>query len=195
MIGRPVFAEFGRKLFLISAAAIAPRFGAAQPAPDTSGGRSKILPAIEIPVFLTLLNVYDRYAYPNLYEDGTKVYAVTFNSAWDHLRRETWVHDQDPFNVNQFGHPYEGATMYGLARSSGQGFWKSLVYSDAGSFAWEIAGETDPPSINDLITTGQAGTLLGETLYRLSDLVLKDNPGKNHFWHDLLADVLSPSVR
>jgi len=192
MIGRPVFAEFGRKLFLISAAAIAPRFGAAQPAPDTSGGRSKILPAIEIPVFLTLLNVYDRYAYPNLYEDGTKVYAVTFNSAWDHLRRETWVHDQDPFNVNQFGHPYEGATMYGLARSSGQGFWKSLVYSDAGSFAWEIAGETDPPSINDLITTGQAGTLLGETLYRLSDLVLKDNPGKNHFWHDLLADVLSP---
>jgi len=172
---------------------IAPTLVSAQAsAPDTSGGRSKILPAIEVPVFLTLLNVYDRFAYPNEYEDGKKVFAVTFQTAWDHLRKEHWVHDQDPFNVNQIGHPYEGATMYGLARSSGQGFWKSLIYSDVGSFAWEIAGETDPPSINDIITTGQAGSLLGETLYRLSDLVLKDNPGKHHFWHDLLADVLSP---
>ena len=160
--------------------------------PDTTHGRSKLLPAAEIISFLTLLNVFDRYAYPNEYQDGKKAYAVTFQSAWDHLRQQRWVHDQDPFNVNQFGHPYEGATMYGLARSSGQGFWKSLVYADVGSFAWEMAGETTKPSINDLITTGQAGTLLGETLYRLSDLVLKDSPGRHHFWHDLLADALSP---
>ena len=39
-----------------------------------------------------------------------------------------------------------------------------------------MAGETDPPSINDMITTGQAGSLLGEALYRMADLVLKDNP-------------------
>lgn len=186
-------AGFGHKLFLMVVGVGLSRAAPAQTtASDTIGGRSKLLPAVEIAGFLTLLNVYDRYAYPNLYEDGKKVYAVTFNTAWDHLRKQRWVHDKDPFNVNQFGHPYEGATMYGLARSSGQGFWKSLVYSDVGSFAWEIAGETDPPSINDIITTGQAGTLLGETLYRLSDLVLKDNPGKRHFWHDLLADALSP---
>jgi hypothetical protein len=192
MNGRATLAAISRKLLVILLAVAPLGVARAQSTADTSGGRSKILPAIEIPVFLTLLNVYDRYAYANLYEDGKKVYAVTANTAWDHLRHWHWVHDKDPFNVNQFGHPYEGATMYGLARSSGQGFWKSLVYSDVGSFAWEIAGETDPPSINDIITTGQAGTLLGETLYRLSDLVLKDNPGKQHFWHDLLADVLSP---
>jgi hypothetical protein len=161
-------------------------------AADTAGGRSKVLPAVETVGFLALLNGYDRFAYPNEYQDGKKVYAVTGTTAWDHLREERWVHDQDPFNVNQFGHPYEGATMYGLARSSGQGFWTSLVYSDVGSFAWEIAGETDPPSINDIITTGQAGSLLGEALYRLSDLVLKDNPGKHRLWPALLADVLSP---
>jgi hypothetical protein len=34
-----------------------------------------------------------------------------------------------------------------------------------------MAGETDPPSINDMITTGQAGSLLGEALYRMADLV------------------------
>src|SRR6185503_12815225 len=27
---------------------------------------------------------------------------------------------------------------------------------------------------------------------RISDLVLKDNPGGRHFWHDLLADIVSP---
>jgi hypothetical protein len=167
---------------------------AVEPAPvqDTAGGRSKPLAAGELASFLVLLNVYDRYAYANAYQDGKKIYAVTFNTAWHHLREERWVHDRDPFNVNQIGHPYQGATMYGIARSSGQGFWTSLVYSDLGSFTWEIAGETDPPSINDVITTGQAGSLLGEALYRLSDLVTKDNPGKHHFWHDLLADALSP---
>lgn len=159
---------------------------------ETPGGESKLLAAGELASFLVLLNAYDRSAYANEYQDGKKVFAVTFNTAWDHLREERWVHDRDPFNVNQFGHPYQGATMYGFARSAGQGFWTSLIYSDVGSFAWEIAGETDPPSINDLITTGQAGSLLGEALYRLSDLVTKDNPGKHHFWHDVLADVLSP---
>lgn len=162
------------------------------PAKFTTGGRSKLLAAGELASFLVLLNTYDRSAYANEYQDGKKVFAVTFNTAWDHLREERWVHDRDPFNVNQFGHPYQGATMYGFARSAGQGFWTSLIYSDVGSFAWEIAGETTPPSINDIITTGQAGSLLGETFYRLADLVSKDNPGKHAFWHGLLADVLSP---
>jgi hypothetical protein len=159
---------------------------------DTSVGKSYVLPAVEIAGFLTLLNVYDRSAYANAVEDGKKVYSSTFTTTWDHLRKQRWVHDPDPFNVNQFGHPYQGATMYGLVRSSGRGFWTSLIYSDVGSFAWEMAGETDSPSINDLITTGQAGSLLGEALYRMSDLILKDSPGGTHFWHDVLAGVISP---
>ena len=187
----------GYKPFLLLIAVASAQHLAAQtprqvPAKAATAGRSKLLAAGELAGFLVALNAYDRSAYANAYENGKKVYAVTFNSAWDHLREERWVHDRDPFNVNQFGHPYQGATMYGVARSSGQGFWTSLIYSDVGSFAWEIAGETTPPSINDITTTGQAGSLLGEALYRLSDLVTKDNPGKHHFWHDLLADVLSP---
>ena len=160
---------------------------------DTTGGRNKFLPVVEVAGFLTLLNAYDRLAYANAYEDGKKVYSSTFSTSWHHLREERWVHDPDPFNVNQFGHPYQGATMYGLARSSGQNFWTSLLYSNVGSFAWEMAGETDSPSINDLITTAQAGSMLGESLYRISDLVLKDMPGGRHIWHNVLADVLSPS--
>ena len=158
----------------------------------TSGSKSKLLPTVEIAGFLVLLSAYDRVAYANQVQDGKKVYSSTFGSTWDHLRDQTWVHDQDPFNVNQFAHPYQGATMFAMARSSGHSFWKSLLYSNAGSFAWKMGGETDPPSLNDMITTGQAGSLLGEALYRIADLVLKDGGDTRPWWHAYLATVISP---
>lgn len=157
---------------------------------DTTGGKSNVLPAVEITGFLVLLSAYDRFAYADAMQDGKRVYSSTLASTWDHLRTQRWVHDQDPFNVNQFEHPYQGATMYGLARSAGHDFWTSLAHANIGSFMWKMAGETDPPSINDMITTGQAGSLLGEALYRMADLVLKDQPGVR--WHGFVADALSP---
>src|SRR5450759_1903748 len=163
--------------------------------PDTAGGRSNIIPAVEITGFLVALNLYDRAAYANTYQDGKKVYSSTFASTWDHLRQQHWVHDQDPFNVHQFEHPYQGATMYGFARSSGHGFFTSLLQANLGSFAWKMAGETDPPSIDDLITTGQAGSLLGEALYRMADLVLKDFGGDDRpGWHEYLAMMIAPAA-
>jgi hypothetical protein len=160
---------------------------------DTSARQSNVLPVFETAGFLTLLSAYDRVAYANDVQDGKKVYSATLSSTWDHLRQQTWVHDQDPFNVNQFEHPYQGATMYGLARSSGHRFWTSLIHANVGSFIWKMAGETDPPSINDMITTAQAGSLLGEALYRMSDLVLRDmSGGKSHRLHQALATIISP---
>jgi len=160
---------------------------------DTSARRSNVLPMFETAGFLTLLSAYDRVAYANDVQDGKKVYSATLSTTWDHLRKQTWVHDQDPFNVNQFEHPYQGATMYGLARSSGHRFWTSLIHANVGSFIWKMAGETDPPSINDMITTGQAGALLGEVLYRMSDLVLRDAHGaKPRRLHETLAGLISP---
>ncbi|MDD2852171.1 MAG: DUF3943 domain-containing protein [Desulfuromonadaceae bacterium] len=154
--------------------------------------KSYLIPALEITGFLGLLNVYDRLAYPNQMQDGKKVYSSTPTSTWDHLRKQNWVFDQDPFNINQFAHPYQGATMYGLARSSGLGFWESLAYSNAGSFMWKMAGETDPPSINDQITTGNAGSLFGEALFRMAELVLKDGGSTPDGWHEAGAAIISP---
>jgi hypothetical protein len=159
---------------------------------ETGAGKSYLIPALEIPGFLVLLNVYDRFAYSDQTEDGKKVYSSTFSSTWDHLRKQNWVFDKDPFNINQFSHPYQGATMYGLARSSGLGFWESLAYSNAGSFLWKMAGETDPPSINDQVTTGNAGSLLGEALFRMAGLVLKEGGAKPDGWHELGAAIVSP---
>ena len=163
---------------------------------DTSAHRSNLLPVVETTAFLTLLSAYDRVAYRNQYQDGKRVYSSTFKSTWDHLRQQTWVHDQDPFNVNQFAHPYQGATMYALSRTSGHRFWTSLIHANVGSFMWKMAGETDPPSINDMITTGQAGALLGEALYRMSDLVLRDaqGGGKHRALHVLAAFISPPAA-
>ena len=158
---------------------------------ETGAGKNYLIPAIEVPAFLGLLHVYDRLAYSHQSEDGKKVYGVTFSTIWDHVSKQNWVFDKDPFNVNQFGHPYEGATMFGLARSSGLNFWESLAYSNAGSFMWEMAGETGRPSINDIITTGNAGSLLGEALFRMSELVLQNQP-RPDTWHEIGAAVISP---
>jgi hypothetical protein len=160
---------------------------------DSTKHTRYVIPAIELTGFLALLNGYDRVAYAKQVEDGKKIYSSTFATTWDHVREQRWVHDQDPFNVNQFGHPYQGAMMFGWPRSTGIGFWTSLVYSNVGSFAWEMAGETSAPSINDAITTGQAGSLLGETLYRMADLVLEDSGGEiARRFHEYLAMALAP---
>ena len=162
-------------------------------ASDSTREQSHLIPTLELSAFLVAVNGYDRIAYAHQIQDGRKIYASTFTTTWDHLREQRWVHDEDPFNVNQFGHPYQGAAMYTWPRSSGLGFWTSLTYSDVGSFAWEMAGETTPPSINDLITTGQAGSLLGEALYRMSDLVFKDNGSAfARRFHEYLAFMVSP---
>jgi hypothetical protein len=155
---------------------------------DTGEGRSRVVPRVEIPAFLLALNLYDRAVY------GRDVYGTSIRSTWDHVRKESWEFDEDPFNVNQFEHPYLGATMYGMARSSGLSFWESLLYSDAGSLVWELAGETGPPSVNDLITTGQAGSMLGESLFRMANLVLENGGRRPGFWRELGAGALLPSV-
>ena len=159
---------------------------------ETGANKSYLIPALEVPGFLTLLNGYDRIVYAGQTENGKQVYSANLSTTWQHLRDQNWVFDRDPFNINQFAHPYQGATMYGLARSSGLGFWESLAYSNAGSFLWKMAGETDPPSINDMITTGQSGSLLGEALFRMAELVLKEGGQQPDVWHELGAAALSP---
>jgi hypothetical protein len=163
------------------------------PVPVQRAAANNALAALEITGFLASLSAFDRVVYADQTQDGKKVYSSTFSTTWDHLRTQHWVHDQDPFNVNQFAHPYQGATMYGFARSSGHRFWTSLLYANGGSFLWKMAGETDPPSIDDMITTGQAGSLLGESLYRMADLVIKDRRGdKPDRLRDYLAAAIAP---
>ena len=166
-------------------------FASAEPKPvlhwGVGDGKSYLIPFTEIIGFEFLLNQYDRHF---LDED---VYGTNFKS-FRHNLRSGWVIDNDPFQVNQFLHPYQGSVFHGLARSAGLGFWESMGYAFGGSLLWKEAGETGKPSINDQITTTFAGSFLGEPLFRISSLILESGGGRPGFWRELSAAVISPTM-
>lgn len=159
---------------------------------ETGVGKSYLIPALEIPTFLILLNVFDRFAYSDLEDNGVKVYDSTFSTFKDHLLHGPWGVDTDAFNINQFAHPYQGSMYHGFARSAGLNYWESLLYTNVGSFLWETGGETTDPSINDQFASGIGGSFFGETLFRMASLVLEGDGGKPGLWRELGAAVISP---
>ena len=161
---------------------------------ETGAGKSYLIPALEIPAFILLLNGVDRLVYPNDVEQGKKVYDTNLSTFWDHVVHGPWGFDQDNFAMNQLLHPYQGSIYYGLARSAGLNYWESSAYTFAGSFLWETAGETTSPSFNDQIASGIAGSFLGEPLFRMASLVLEGDGGKPGFLRELGAFVLSPPL-
>ncbi len=167
-------------------------FAGAEPKPllswGSGDGKSYWVPAADILVEELLLNQFDR----NFID--RKVYGSTFSSIGKNLRGR-WEVDNDPFNINQFAHPYQGSIYHGFARSAGLSFWESVGYTEAGSLLWELAGETSKPSINDQFTTGLGGSLLGEPLFRMASLLLESrHGGRPGFWREAGAAVISPSL-
>jgi hypothetical protein len=153
---------------------------------DLDARKSYAIPALEIIGFDLLLNRYDHLV------DGSHDYDVTLSSIRRNLHHR-WVTDNDPFKVNQFLHPYQGSMYHGFARSAGLGFWESLGYTFAGSAFWEIAGETTPPSRNDQVASGIAGSFLGEALYRMANLLLEHDEIPP-LWRELGAAAISPAT-
>lgn len=153
---------------------------------ETGAGKSYLVPALTIPAFVFSLNQFNRHVL-----DDDPTYDTDGDSIWRNLSR-TPEFDEDPFSINQLGHPYQGGVYHGLARASGLSYWESLGYTLAGSFLWETAGETTRPSINDHIATGIGGTFVGEALFRMSSLLLEGGGERPGFWRELGAAVLSP---
>lgn len=148
--------------------------------------KSYVIPALEIVAFDALLNTFDRL----VLGDG---YHSSISSIRRNLKRR-WVTENDPFEINQFGHPYQGAMYHGFARSSGLNFWTSLGYTFAGSAMWEIAGETTAPSRNDQIASGIAGSFLGEALFRIANLILETGPAPTQRGRRFVTTLTSPPL-
>jgi hypothetical protein len=158
----------GWKSVLVPIVALAFPNSADSQAWPSDSGKSYIIPAAEIIVFDALLNAFDR-----------AVLGEGYHTNMESIRRNLktrWVTENDPFEINQFGHPFQGSIYHGFARSAGLNFWTSLGYTFAGSAMWEIAGETTPPSWNDQIASGIAGAFLGEALFRVGSLILETGP-------------------
>jgi hypothetical protein len=154
-------------------------------AQDDRGHKSYILPVVEIVAMDAAVNRIGSV----LLEPET--FRVTRESIRRNLRGP-WVVDDDPFQINQFGHPYQGAMYHGIARSNGLGYWPSVAYTFAASALWEIAGETTPPSRNDQIASGIAGSFLGEPLFRISRLLLERADNRPGAWRTLGSVLASP---
>jgi len=154
---------------------------------ETGAGKSYLIPALEIIGFDVLLNRANHDI------DSGNDYDVTLSTIRHNLSH-SWVIDNDPFKVNQLGHPYQGSMYHGFARSAGLSYWESLGYTFAGSAMWEIAGESTLPSRNDQIASGIGGTFLGESLFRMANLALENAHGTPTFWREVSAAAISPST-
>ena len=157
----------------------------AVPLEGGEGHKSYILPIVEIVAMDAAVNFGGR-ALMNPAD-----FEVTSASIRRNLSNR-WVVDDDPFQINQFVHPYQGAMYHGIARSNGLGYWPSMAYTLAGSALWEIAGETTPPSRNDQIASGIAGSFLGEPLHRISRLLLERADQGPGVWRTLASVLASP---
>jgi hypothetical protein len=154
-------------------------------ATGTTTHKSYILPAVQIVAMDTAVNLAGRHV------TDPANYEVTPASIRRNLRGP-WVVDDDPFEINQFLHPYQGAMYHGIARSNGLSYWPSAAYTFAGSALWEIAGESTPPSRNDQIASGIAGSFLGEPLFRISRLLLERADHGAGAWRTLASVLVSP---
>lgn len=151
-------------------------------------GKSYLVPAAGILLFDFSLNQFNRRVF------SSSDYDSDFSSLKKNLKGG-WVYDSDPFDVNQFGHPYQGSMYHGFARSAGLGYWSAAAYTALGSAAWELAGEITPPSINDQFTTGFGGSFLGEPLFRMASLLLESgNDSSPTVWRELGAALISPAT-
>src|SRR5204863_513106 len=154
---------------------------------DSGTGKSYVIPAAEIVGFVGALNAFNRLV---IDED---TYGTDGHSIWENLHTAPEF-DNDPFHVNQIGHPYQGSIYYGLARSAGLNYWESLAATLFGSFLWETAGETTAPSLNDYVTTTLGGSFVGEAAFRMASLLLEGGGETPGFWRELGAAVLSPGL-
>jgi len=142
--------------------------------------------AAEVAGINVFVQAVDRFVFDF---DYSKINPSTF---WDNVKTG-FVWDNDYFSTNQFAHPYHGNLYFNAARTNGMNFWQSYPYAFCGSLMWEFWGETDPPAINDLISTSFGGTAIGEVLYRSSSLLLDDRThGMERFWRELGAGILNP---
>ncbi len=144
------------------------------------------LPAIEVIGLNFTVLFYNNY----LTKEGWA--NISIQSAKNNLEYGfTW--DNDGFAMNQFYHPYHGASYFNTARSSGLNFWESIPYTFGGSLMWEYFMEIERPSYNDLLNTTVSGITLGEITYRVSNLIIDESTtGFSRVVREIAAFTIDP---
>ncbi len=78
------------------------------------------------------------------------------------------VWDQDHWPINYIGHPYAGSIYYNTLRCQDATVLQSFIFSAFISTGWEYLyeGVAERPSIQDLVVTPLAGSILGELTHQ-----------------------------
>lgn len=119
---------------------------------------------------------------------------ISWESIKNNLPLSAWTWDDNNFTTNQFAHPYHGNLYFNAFRVNGYNYWGSAAATLAGSFAWEVAGETHPPAPNDLINTTLGGIALGEMIFRVSNRIInKKERGFKRQMTEVFALLLNPA--
>jgi len=118
---------------------------------------------------------------------------VNFRSIGENLKPSNWEWDDNNFKTNQFAHPYHGNLYYSSFRTNGYSFWQSVPAAFAGSFLWEVAGETHKPAPNDFINTSLGGITLGEMTYRISNKIIDNRAsGARRQFQEVFGLLINP---
>src|SRR5215203_68355 len=137
----------------------------------------------------TVVNVF--YGVANLVR-GQVTARITPKTWWANME-QGWVWDLDDFVVNQIGHPYQGNNYFNTGRANGLSFYESAAVAAFGSATWEYYGETNHPSLNDLINTTLGGIALGEMFHRAGWLIRNTHAtGHGRLWNEIGAMALDP---
>ncbi len=111
-------------------------------------------------------------------QPAEKTYWKTSNARSNYRRAFTNppVWDHDNWLYNYLGHPVTGAIHYNILRSQDVKPHFSFLYSTAQSVIWEylIESSQEQPSIQDLLVTSTAGTVLGEIIH-IGTIEMKKN--------------------
>lgn len=143
--------------------------------------------ALQVGLSLAIPWTYDKYVAKKDYAD------ISFRTMGNNLKPNAWTWDQDPFQTNQFGHPYHGSLYFNSFRVNGYTFWESVPGTLAGTYLWETLAETEPPSLNDAVNTSFGGIVLGEMTYRLSNMIVNNRGrGFKRNASEVLAFVVNP---
>jgi len=118
---------------------------------------------------------------------------ISFKSIGRNLNFSNWEWDDNHFKTNQFAHPYHGNLYFNSFRTNGYSFWQAAPAAFAGSYMWEVAGETHPAAPNDFVNTSLGGIALGEMTYRLSNAIVNTRArGFSRQMQEVLALLVNP---
>jgi len=123
--------------------------------------------------------------------DSRDEFKITPETWWSNLKYG-YIFDDNNFQVNQFGHPYQGGMYFNAGRANGLNYWESAAMSAMGSFTWECCGETHRGSMNDFYSTTMGGMVLGEVFHRMAGLVRDNMATSGRTTKELIATAVDP---